>query len=336
MTLISGCAPQAQPRALLNTPAPALPSPAATPAPASQRSAVPPFYIEFLRTRSFTGGHLAIGRELVRGQGFTKYEMTWPSEGQTMTGTISMPDGPGPFPLVVVNHGFIPTSTYWPGADSGIYGDPLAADGFIAVAPNYPGYSGSAPGSPDMPQIVATAAAVMDLVGSLRSLPQADPSRVAMLGHSFGGGVSLIVMVVDPRVRAFALYGPVSSDMRDSGRKWWLRGRGSAGPLGDPDANPEGYAHISPRYYFDHAGAPALFLQGTLDEDIPADWTTSTVEALQSKDARVRLVWFPGAYHNFTGSELARANGMAENWFREAFNVRPSQGPNARLGRELP
>ncbi len=257
--------------------------------------------------------------------------MSWPSGGQTMTGTISIPDGSGPFPVVVVNHGFIPSTRYYPGADSGIYGDPMAAHGFIAVAPNYPGYAGSGTGPGSMPQMVAAAVTVMDLVGSLSTLPQADPTRVAMVGHSFGGGVGQIVMVVDPRVKAFALYGPVSSDMRDSARKWWLRS-GSQAPLGDPDSEPEGYAHISPRNYFDFARAPALILQGTLDEDIPAEWTISTVEILQSADRRVRLVWFPGAYHNFVGSDLAAANAAAEAWIREAFAA-PRAAPVSRSRR---
>ena len=49
-----------------------------------------------------------------------------------MTGTISLPDGPGPFPVVVVNHGFIPPERYWIGQDSGIFGDPMASHGFIS------------------------------------------------------------------------------------------------------------------------------------------------------------------------------------------------------------
>ncbi len=331
LLLLNSCAEGAKPGAPLSEVAPrAIPSLASSVVTALPRPMLPAFYIESLRARGFPGGKLEVGRQLFRGAGFTKYEMTWPSDGQVMTGTIAIPDGPGPFPVVLVNHGFIPTSRYYAGADSDIYGDPMAAHGFIAVAPNYPGYTGSGPGRSDMPQMVATAVSVMDLVGSLATVPRADPARVAMVGHSFGGGVSLIVMVVDSRVRAFALYGPVSSDMRDSARKWWLR-LGSAPPLGDPDANPEGYAHISPRYYFDFARAPALILQGTLDEDIPAGWTTSTVEALQAKEAQVSLVWFPGASHNFGGADLAAANAMAETWIRQAFKICTERcGPASR------
>src|SRR5215469_8262913 len=103
---------------------PAAPAaPAATPVP-SPTAPSPPYYIESLRARQYPGGKLALGDQMSRGAGFTKYHMSWPSDGQTMTGTISLPDGDGPFPVVVVNHGYIPSERYWIGQDSGIFGDP--------------------------------------------------------------------------------------------------------------------------------------------------------------------------------------------------------------------
>src|SRR5262245_62990550 len=50
---------------------------------------------------------------------------------------------------------------------------------------------------------------------------------------------------------------PVSSDMADNARKWWLQRPESLGGLGAPDSNPEGYRHLSPRNYFE-AGQPPV------------------------------------------------------------------------------
>ncbi len=263
---------------------------------------------------------LQIKEQMFRGDGFTKFHMTWPSGGQTMTGTISLPDGPGPFPVVVVNHGYIPADRYWVGQDSGIFGDPLAAHGFISVAPNWPGYSGSGPAAPDLPAVVGELIAALDLVGSLSTLAQADPTRVAFIGHSNGGGISLLAMVVDPRIKAAVLFAPVSSDMADNARKWWLRSN-TMGAAGSPDTNPEGYQHLSPRNYFATGQPPALFLQGTADEDIPAAWTQTTRDALTAKGVQTDLVWFPDAHHDLVGSDLARANGLSEQWIRHAFGM---------------
>jgi dipeptidyl aminopeptidase/acylaminoacyl peptidase len=286
----------------------------ASPSPQPQ---YPPYYIESLRQRAFPGGHIEIGDRLFRGAGFTKFDITWPSQGQTMTGTISLPDGPGPFPVVIVNHGFIPTTRFWVGQDSGIFGDPMASHGFISIAPNYPGYAGSGKLDPAYPSIVATTVPDLDLISSVPSLPQADPRRLAMMGHSNGGGVSLLVSVIDPRVKAFALFAPISSDMADNARKWWTQA--SRGELPSPDDAPNVYSHLSPRNYFSASNAPTLFLQGNADQDIPAAWTDATIQALHAKGVQADAVWYPGGRHDLVGADLANADARAEAWIRQAL-----------------
>src|SRR5256714_6313439 len=131
---------------------------------------LPANYLESLRGRNRHAGQITVGEPMWRGSGFTKLQVSWTSGGQTMTGTISLPDGAGPFPVVVVNHGFIPPERYWIGQDSGIFGDPMAAHGFISVAPNCPGYSGSGPAPADLPSIVGQVATALDPVSSLSTL----------------------------------------------------------------------------------------------------------------------------------------------------------------------
>jgi dienelactone hydrolase len=252
---------------------------------------------------------------MFRGPGFTKSQMSWPSQGQVMTGTISIPDGPGPFPVVIVNHGHIPANRYWVGQDSGIFGDPMASHGFISLAPNYPGYAGSGQLDPVYPSIIGEAITNLDLVSSLPSLPQANPGRVAMIGHSNGGGVALLMAVIDPRVKALALFAPVSSDMADNARKWWAGASRGAAP--DPQTAPDAYAHISPRNYFTATTPPALFLQGTRDQDIPADWTTATLATLHVRGVETSVTWYPGALHDLVGSDLVDADARAEAWIRQ-------------------
>jgi len=300
--------------------APATPAPEPTPT-AQPTPPLPAYYLESLRARPYPGGALHLEDEMFRGAGFTKYHMSWPSGGQTMTGTISVPDGDGPFPVVVVNHGYIPADRYWIGQDSGIFGDPLAAHGFISVAPNWPGYSGSGPAPAGLPAIVGEVVTALDLVSAMSTFPKADTSRVAFIGHSNGGGVSEIAMVVDPRIKAVVLFAPVSTDMADNGRKWWVNRPEAVAAIGRPEDNPEGYAHLSPRNYLAAGQPPALFLQGTADEDIPASWTQASYEALRGHGITTDLVWFPGAHHDMVGTDLARANELSEAWIRKALGL---------------
>jgi len=323
LAVLAAAACTAGPTATRTAPtAPPVAAPAPTVAPTPLPTPpLPPYYIESLRTRPYPGGKLEIGDVMFRGQGYTKYHMSWPSGGQTMTGTISLPDGGGPFPVVVVNHGFIPPDRYWIGQDSGIFGDPMAAHGFIAVAPNWPGYSGSGPAPADLPQIVGQVVTALDLVSSLSSLPQANTDRIAFVGHSNGGGIAEIAMVVDPRVKAVVLQAPVSSDMTDNARKWWLQRPDSLAGLGSPDADPDGYRHLSPRGYFQRGQAPVLIIQGTVDHTIPADWTNATYAALQRAGVPSKLTWVDGGDHDLTGSNLADAVAAQETWIRQALGV---------------
>jgi uncharacterized protein len=319
--LLAACAEAGRPSTGASTASPgAVQRARLTPSSAAPTStpALPPYAIDSLRARSYAGGRLHLGAVLATTARSTAYRVTWPSQGGTMTGVADVPHGAGPFPVAVVDHGYIPEALYRVGQDSDKYADAYAADGFLCLSPDYPGYAGSAPPEPDLAPIEAEAVADLDLIGALPSLPQADPRHVAVVGHSNGGGVAELVMVIDPRLSAAVLYAPVSTDMADNARKWWTRGLLRTGPLGSPDADPLAYALISPRNYLVAGGPPVLVMQGTLDEDIPAAWTAATVSALEAHGIRTRFVGFPGAHHNFVGADLERANRLAEDWMRGA------------------
>jgi dipeptidyl aminopeptidase/acylaminoacyl peptidase len=306
------------------------PSPTPAPAESTPPPPTPPlpaYYIESLRARPYPGGKLEIGAEITC-RGFSRclpgvhtYRMSWPSGGQTMTGMISMPQGSGPFPVVVVNHGFIPPERYGEGQDSLLFAEPMAAQGFIALSPNWPGYLGSGPAPPDLPSIVGQVVTALDLVSSVGTLPQADLSRVAFVGHSNGGGISEIAMVVDPRIKAVVLHAPVSSDMADNARQWWLSRPDSLGSLGAPDANPQGYQHLSPRNYLAAGQAPVLIVQGTADHTIPRPWTEATYAALQAKGVKSELDWIDGGDHDLVDDNQARAISLQVDWIRKTLGV---------------
>ena len=297
--------------------APAAATPLPTPLPTPP---LPANYLESLRARSPQASQVVVGDLMWRGAGFAKHHVSWTSGGQTMTGTISLPDGNGPFPVVIVNHGHIPSDRYWIGQDSGIFGDPMAARGFISIAPNYPDYSGSGPGAAGLTTNEQIAVSDMDLVSSLGSLPQADAGRLAVVGHSQGGGVSQILMVVDPRFKAVVLHAPVSSDEAENARRLHDR-NGSWPAAGDPAANPEYYAHTSPRNYFAAGQAPVLLVQGTVDHTIPGPHTQGTFDALTAKGVAAELKWIPGGDHDLVGANLDAAVAAQEAWIRKALGL---------------
>ncbi|MBV8527101.1 MAG: prolyl oligopeptidase family serine peptidase [Candidatus Dormibacteraeota bacterium] len=277
---------------------------------------LPPYAIATLRTRPRPTGRISVGDAIGSGPGYAKYHVTWTSAGDTMTGVLDIPSGGGRFPVVLVNHGYAPVSQYYEGLDTAPYADPMASAGFLTISPSYPGYLGSGPGATNVPSIVGAAISDLDLISELPTLSQADPTRVAVAGHSNGGGVAEILMAADPGLRAAVLYAPVSSDMADNASKGWVHATSGTGGVPDPASDAAAYQLMSPRPWFDAGTPPALIMQGTADPEIPADWTAATVQALQADGAHVQFVSFAGATHIFGGADLTRANSLAIDWLK--------------------
>jgi dienelactone hydrolase len=61
---------------------------------------------------------------------------------------------------------------------------------------------------------------VVNLMNAIPSIPQADPSRIGMWGHSMGGGITTKILTIDPRVKAAVLYAPNSADDADLIARW--------------------------------------------------------------------------------------------------------------------
>ena len=113
------------------------------------------------------------------------------SNGQTLTGYMAVPDGPGPHPAVLLIH-------EWWGLNHGItiLADALASEGYVVFAPDVyrdklaetiPYALWLRLGTPTE-QVYAD---VDSALTWLRSQEKVDPERVASLGFCFGGGHSL-------------------------------------------------------------------------------------------------------------------------------------------------
>jgi hypothetical protein len=89
-------------------------TPAATPPPSSTVSASPspsippdPVSIEAMIEGSYDGRDLRLGEVLVSDAAYTRYVVTYASEDLTISGVMNIPTGDGPFPTLVLNHGYI-------------------------------------------------------------------------------------------------------------------------------------------------------------------------------------------------------------------------------------
>ncbi len=252
------------------------------------------------------GGRIRRTREVRSSDAYVRHEVTYPSGDVTVSGVLLRPRGQGPFPAVVLNHGYIEPSVYTTGQGLAREQDYLARAGFVVLHTDYRGHAGSDPASEASRETrLGYTRDTINAVQSLKKEPFVDAGRVAMLGRSMGGGVTLNAIVVRPGlVRAAVVFASVSSDFVDNFNRWTVAERPEAAAAtyrrhGTPAEEPEFYAGLSARTYFDRITEPVLLHHGTLDDSCPVAWSRTTHRLLRRAAVDSQLEIYPGEQHAF-------------------------------------
>src|SRR5215211_6505537 len=178
-----------------------------------------PYTIDGLRQHNFRSGKIHIRSTIDdNNQFYTTYLIDYPSDGLTITGIMQIPAGEGPFPVILMNHGFFSRAVYKSGDGTDRASAFLAEHGYITLASDYRSW-----GDSDIGHSFFYSGLVIDVINLLNAIPsieQADPDRIGMWGHSMGGGVTMKVLTIDPRINAAVLYSPVSADDLDVINRW--------------------------------------------------------------------------------------------------------------------
>ena len=194
-----------------------------------------------------------------------------------MSGVLLRPRGPGPFPGIVLNHGYIEPSIYVTGQGLAREQDYLARAGFVVLHTDYRGHAASDPAPPvDRETRLGYTRDTINAVLALEKEPYVDPDRMAMLGRSMGGGVTLNALVAQPGlVDAAVVYASVSSRFLDNLRPLDRCPSGPRRPrrcfdrFGTPQQEPAFYRELSSRTYFDRITEPVLHAPRHRRRDLP-------------------------------------------------------------------
>jgi YgiT-type zinc finger domain-containing protein len=106
-----------------------------------------PFTIDGLREHDFQSGKINIRSTLSKNDKFTTYLIDYPSEELTITGVMQIPEGDGPFPVILLNHGFFSRSVYNSGDGTDRASAFLAEHGYITLSSDYRSWGGSEVGT---------------------------------------------------------------------------------------------------------------------------------------------------------------------------------------------
>jgi dienelactone hydrolase len=281
-----------------NTPTRRPPTPTNTPDPRLS------YYITRLRKRAYKGGIVEITGDIAENEDYVAYYVSYPSGNLTITGYMYVPQGQGPFPVIILNHGAYDPEMYFTGTGTQREADYLARHGYLTIAPDYRNFGESTAG--DSLLLVGYTTDVLNLVNSVGTIDKADPSRIGMWGHSMGGGIAIKACVVSNRIKAVALFGSVSADEKDN--YYWngVTRLKIHQMFGLPERNPGTYAWLSSIRYLD-AAPPMSIHHGEADDVVPIEFSERLYKEMQEAGRSVEYFAYPDQPHTFQeeGWELA-------------------------------
>ncbi|MBI3914251.1 MAG: alpha/beta fold hydrolase [Chloroflexi bacterium] len=281
--------------------------------------------IDTLRARKYGGGAIKITKIISDNGEFQRALFEYPSDGLRITGMMDIPRGNGPFPVVILDHGYFKPSEYKTGDGTNFAADAFARRGYLTLASDYRCYGGSPCIS--NPLDVGYAIDVMNLIALVPTLPNADAARIGIWGHSMGGGVTARVLTISDAIKVGALYAAVHSD--DEIHYCWLVDcktpvaptrvaraprlneldpdftaglDAGASASRDPMARlREIFARSSPFRNLQYVTAPVIIHHGEKDDLVPLQWSIDLADALNARGKPAFFYSYPSEGHVFVG-----------------------------------
>ena len=284
--------------------------------------------LDALSQKKFNGANLTLVKLLTQNSKYTKHSVTYRSENLKVSGVLYIPKGAGPFPGVVLGHGYIDPKIYKNGQGLRREQDYLASRGFVVLHTDYRNHSfgDDDPESPlkfRMDYSTDVINAGLALKNSrIRTL---DKSKIAYMGRSMGGGIGFNVAVATSAQGVFSsyvLFAPTSSNYVENFNKWGRGNSERANPIvkfvGLPEDNPTFWGRVSPQNYWSQVSAPIMIHHGDKDESCPVRWARAATKGLKGAGKVVTLHIYKGEGHNLMagwGKAMARSiDFMGRNW----------------------
>jgi dipeptidyl aminopeptidase/acylaminoacyl peptidase len=297
------------------TPSPTFTIPPATPT-LTATPTLHPMSITALRAGNYPGSKVTIVKELKKGFNYRRYYL---SEGLKIYALLTIPDGDAPeggWPAIVFNHGYIPPDVYRTTERYIAYVDELAKAGYVVFRIDYRGHDaseGEATGAYGNPGYQID---VLNAVASIKQLPDVNPEKIGMWGHSMGGYLTLRTMVISNDVKVGVIWAGVVASYTDLLYNWRRTGSFIPSPssrgvgwrtawieeFGTPEDNPAFWGSVSATSYLADLSGPLELHHGTEDEDVPLEFSIRLAEQVRNAGKIADLYTYEGDNHNISSN----------------------------------
>ncbi|MEO0615694.1 MAG: prolyl oligopeptidase family serine peptidase [Pseudomonadota bacterium] len=230
------------------------------------------------------------------------------SDGVSIEAYLTLPEGDGPKPLIVMPHGgpFVRSS-----GELDLDAAFFATRGYAVLDPNFRGSTGFGKAHLSGGFDEFGGRMIDDIADGARWAIRsgyADPERVYILGWSYGGYAALMSGARYPELYRAIVAGAAPSDLARQvtaykksddyfGFEYWKA------VLGDPKKEREALRQISPLYRLDDIRAPMLVFHGNADNIVPLEQAEYLEEAFREEDRDDRVIVLQGEGHGFTSLE---------------------------------
>lgn len=265
------------------------------------------YEFDTLASRQFEGSQITLEKVMAEEEKYTSYLFSFQTDGKKVTGQANIPKTQGKKPVAVMLRGYADDTIYFTGLGTRKAAGFLAENGFITLAPDFLGFGGSDTGSSDIIEArLEKPVTVLNLLVSIKTLPEADTDKIVLWAHSNGGQIALSVLEINKKPIPTTLWAPVTKGFPESVLTF-------IGELDDKGlkvkkAIDEFMTNYEPGkfsidHYFADITAPLQVHQGTGDQLVEVEWSDGFVKNLENLGKEVLYWTYKGDDHN-----------LAKNW----------------------
>jgi len=307
-----------------------------------------PLSIDAMRADSHTAT-LTFERDLEDGPSFSAYLVSYRSSGLKVYAMVSVPNTPKPkagFPVLVANHGFVPTAENYGITEEGIDSRPgdyyrdvpdiYAREGFLVVMPDYRGHNISE-GIEFTTGFLATNYYTLDVLALLSALPgldDADFDKLFMWGHSLGGEIALRTLLIDGSIRGASLWSPVGGSLWEQAYHYsWYDSTDDTDSRDKPKARMDelsrdidnlGFPYdpdsSEPGQFLHFLDTPILVHHAKDDGEVPYTWSELLATKLELQNKTYTFYSYESDNHLFEDELQAIAVARDVKFFRSLMN----------------